>query len=79
MKCPRCNGAGEIDLKGLTFGDLLLSHRNALGWTQEMLAEAVGCTRSHIANLELNRSDCPLKTIQRIADAFHISAKDLIP
>lgn len=79
MKCPRCKGTGEISLSGLTFGDLLLSHRTAKGWTQEQLSEAVGCTRSHIANLELGKSDVPLKTVQRIADALSVSAKDLIP
>ena len=79
MKCPRCKGTGDIALDGLTFGELLREHRTAKGWTQEQLSEAVGCTRSHIANLELSKSDVPLKTIQRIADAFGISAKDLIP
>lgn len=75
MKCPYCNGAGEMKA---TFGSLLLHHRKNAGLTQQDVAAAAGVTRAQIANLEADRSDVPLTTLLRLAAALNVEAKDLV-
>ncbi len=76
MKCPYCEGTGELDA---SIGALIAARRNQLGLTQLDVAEKVGCTRAHIANLETDRTDLPIKTLLRVAMALDCSAKDLLP
>ena len=79
LKCPHCKGTGELHASDVHFGLLLRINRDAKGWTQERLAEAVGRSRAQIANLEGGRGDVPLQLVLKIADALEISAKDLVP
>ncbi|MGW2249863.1 helix-turn-helix domain-containing protein [Kitasatospora sp. NPDC001660] len=53
----------ELDPQGAEFGVLLRSSREQRGWTQEQLANLVGCTSSYISALEIGRR----KPNQRIA------------
>jgi transcriptional regulator with XRE-family HTH domain len=79
MKCPYCDGSGELKPEAVHFGTLLLIQRRAKGFTQEQLAEKVGRSRAQIANLESGRGDVPLKQVMRMAEALGISAKELVP
>lgn len=77
MKCPHCDGTGELGSPSI--GDAVLAYRKQRGLTQAQLAEKSEVTRSHIANLETGRSDVPVSTLMRIADALGVPAKDLLP
>lgn len=77
MKCPHCEGTGV--LAEVTFGALVVQARRAVGLTQHELSVKSGVSRTQLANIETDRSDVPLKTLQRIADGLGISAKELIP
>lgn len=79
IACPHCDGTGRLEVKRTTVGDLLLAKRKASGLTQEELCKKVMLSRAQIANIESGRSDIPMKTLQRFAEAFECSPKDLIP
>ena len=53
--------------------------RKSLKLTQQELASKVGLSRAQIANVEAGRSDMPLSTLKRYADAFGCTMKDLVP
>lgn len=76
MKCPHCNGTGEL---AATFGALVAATRNAKGLTQQVVSERAGMSRSQLANIETDRTDVPVKTLMRIADALEVSPKELLP
>lgn len=77
MKCPHCDGTGVLDAP--SFGTLVIAARKASGMTQHELAAKSAISRGQLANIETDRTDVPLKTLQRIADALGISAKELVP
>lgn len=79
IKCPHCDGTGILTPQAATPGDMILSVRKRKGWTQEQLSQAVRLSRAQIANIEASRSDMPLKTLARFAEAFGCSMKDLVP
>lgn len=62
-----------------TFGALVRNARMAKGITQAELSAAVGVTRSHIANIETDRTDVPITTLLRIAQALSIDPGELLP
>jgi transcriptional regulator with XRE-family HTH domain len=77
MKCPFCDGSGHLD--AATTGALVMTKRKSQGLTQIQLAERCGLSRGQIANIEVDRSDIPLKTLARIAASLECSMKDLVP
>lgn len=79
IKCPHCDGTGRIALSQSSFGDMILAARKAKQMTQEKLAVTVGLSRAQIANIEAGRSDVPLKTLARFADALGTTMRDLVP
>lgn len=79
MKCPHCNGTGELKPQEATIGDMILSMRKAHKLTQQELALKVGLSRAQIANVEAGRTDMPLSTLKRYAEAFGCTMKDLVP
>lgn len=79
MKCPHCNGTGKLSPQEATVGDMILSMRKSLKLTQQELAAKVGLSRAQIANVEAGRTDMPLSTLKRYANAFGCTMKDLIP
>ena len=76
MKCPHCNGSGEL---AATFGALVKQARQAKNLTQQDAAERAGMSRGQLANIETDRTDVPLKTLLRLAEGLGVSAKDLVP
>jgi len=77
MKCPHCNGTG--DLESLTIGGCVLAARRAASMTQQEVAEKALISRAQIANLETDRTDMPIKTLMRVAAAIGCPLKDLVP
>jgi transcriptional regulator with XRE-family HTH domain len=77
MKCPYCNGTGE--LINPEVGALILVARQSKGMTQEQLAIGASLSRAQIANIELGKSDVPTRTLARIAQTLGVSMKDLVP
>jgi transcriptional regulator with XRE-family HTH domain len=77
MKCPYCDGSGVLSAP--TVGALVVAARRGAGMTQIQVAERAMLSRAQIANLECDRTDIPLKTLARIADAIGCTMKDLVP
>lgn len=77
MKCPHCNGTGELDAPH--YGDFIHAVRRAKKMTQQDVSTAAGISRAQVANMEAGRTDIPLKTLKRMADALGCSMKDLVP
>ena len=61
-----------------TFGDRLRRLREAARLTQKVLAETLGVSQQSIAGWESNRTEPNMKTIERIAQIFEVSADSLI-
>jgi len=79
MKCPHCNGTGELQAEQVHVGTMILSMRRARAMTQEDLGKLIGMSRSQIANIEIGRSDMPIRTLARFAEALNVSMKELVP
>lgn len=79
IKCPHCRGTGQLEMRAATVGDMILGVRNAKNMTQDMLAQKVRLSRAQIANIEGGRSDVPLKTLARFAEALGTTMRDLVP
>ena len=79
MKCPHCNGTGEIGAGDIHVGHLILERRKFAGLTQEELGRLVGISRAQIANVESGRTETSIKALRRFADALNCSMKDLVP
>lgn len=79
MKCPHCDGTGELPDDQASVGAMILLHRKAHKMSQQDLASLVGLSRPQIANIEVGRSDMPVSRLGLFAKAFGISMKELIP
>lgn len=79
VKCPHCDGTGKLSLERASVGDMILARRKLADMTQQTLCEKVGLSRAQIANIEGGRSDMPLRTLARFAEALNCTMKDLVP
>jgi transcriptional regulator with XRE-family HTH domain len=77
VKCPHCDGTGQLN--EATFGALVIQARMAAGLTQHEAAMKAAISRGQLANIETDRTDVPLKTLLRIAEALGVEPKDLLP
>ena len=77
MRCPYCDGSGEI--ANATLGACVVAARRAAGMTQLQVSERALISRAQIANLENDRTDMPIKTLMRVAEAIGCPLKDLVP
>ena len=68
---------GNKDLAA-EFGRRVRKHREALGLSQEKLAEAAGVHRTYIGHLERGESSPTLFNLVRIAEALKIDPGDLV-
>lgn len=61
------------------FGELVRKRRKAQGWSQEKLGEnAGGLHRTYISSFECGRRNVSLLNIVKLADAFGITASELL-
>ena len=79
MICPHCGGSGKVDLEKATVGDMIVGRRKGLGLTQTELAQKIPLSRGQLANIEIGRSDLPILTLRKIADALGCPMRDLVP
>lgn len=79
IKCPHCDGSGRLTLERASVGTMILAARKAHDMTQEELAGKVQLSRAQVANIEGGRSDMPIKTLARFAEALDVPMRDLIP
>lgn len=62
-----------------TYGDLIKQERKAHGYTQKALAEHACISRTYLADIERNRYNPSMTTLQRIAQALNVSVHALLP
>ncbi len=79
MKCPHCDGTGEIKPESRDIGTMVVALRKARGMTQQQFADQAGYSRGQIANIETNRSDMTISRLVKLAEAFGCDVKDLFP
>lgn len=79
MKCPHCDGSGEMPDDKVTIGEMILMHRKARDMTQADLAPLVGLSRPQVANIEGGRTDLPVSRLMLFAKALGVTMKELIP
>jgi transcriptional regulator with XRE-family HTH domain len=68
-----------VDVLLAEFGRLVRATRLDAGLTQAQLGEAVGLTRTSIANIEAGRQRAFIDTAYRIADAVNCPPHELLP
>lgn len=77
MKCPHCDGTGQLSDPDV--GAFVLATRKRKGLTQLELSEACGLSRGQIANLETGRTDLSIKALYRVAKALDVQPRELLP
>lgn len=60
------------------FGDLVRTHRHALGLSQEQLALKAKIDRTYVASVETGRRNPSLDIIGVLANALEVDAADLV-
>jgi transcriptional regulator with XRE-family HTH domain len=67
-------------MDGETLGEVIRSHRLALGWTQEDLAARMGegVPPGEVARIERDGAPPPREQLAQIADALDVSLSDLL-
>lgn len=65
--------------KDLLLGKRISRMRKKAGLTQEKLAEKINISTTHIGLVETGKRRLSLKTLQKIASAIGIKARDLLP
>jgi transcriptional regulator with XRE-family HTH domain len=80
MKCPRCDGTGELhgdDALFTAVGLNIARIRAEKNMTQHELANKVRVGRTQIANMEVGRGVNSLATINEIAKALDVPLAEL--
>ena len=67
MRCPRCNGTGEVEE---TLGQTILWRRANLGLTQEQLAARAEVSRNTISLLERDSTNPSVLLAMRVIEAL---------
>lgn len=69
---------GTVEERPWTVGDVIRKLRVEAGWTLEPLARAIGSNVTVISRIELGKTREPKRaTLQKIASAFGLTARDL--
>ena len=61
------------------FSDNVKKLRRAKGWSQEELGKKAGLHRTYIGSIERSERNVSLINVERIAKAFGVSPKELMP
>jgi len=59
-------------------GRNLRAWRHARGWSQDILAEHVGMSRTHLSAVERGQRNVRLGTVERMAQRLGVPAADLL-
>lgn len=79
MKCPTCDGSGEIDARHVSLGVVVAAKRQELRLKQQELADTIGISRTTLANIETGRQSIPLERVRPLAAALNMTVDDLLP
>lgn len=79
MKCPTCNGSGEVDARTVSLGVVVAARRNELGLKQQQLAEKIGISRTALANIETGRQSITIDRVRPLALALRMTVEDFLP
>jgi transcriptional regulator with XRE-family HTH domain len=60
-------------MKKILIGEKLLLRRDAVGYSQQELADKVGCSKATICNLENNKNPCSYPMFRKICDILDVS------
>lgn len=52
--------------------------RRARGWSQQELADRVGCSKMHVSGLERGKRDFSLSMMRRFAQVLNVAPADLL-
>ena len=78
MKCPYCNGTGDLDPQLQTVGTMVRLLRLQKGWNQKELGKKAGLGLGVVYSVENDRNTT-LKTLKKLAKAFQCRVGDLLP
>ena len=67
-----------LDNFGERFGSVVRSHREARGWSQELLAHQAGLNRSYLGEIERAAAMPSLATAAKVAQALELPLSALI-
>jgi putative transcriptional regulator len=59
-------------------GRKIATLRTAKGWSQQLLADHAEISREHVVRIENGQKELGLRTLERIAAALDVTAKDLL-
>jgi len=79
MKCPYCDGTGDLPIEKAHVGLFIQAARKAKRKTQDEVASAAGLSRAQVANIECGRSDLPVSRLRKIADFLEVPMRELVP
>lgn len=60
------------------FPNRLYELRTARKWSQQQLADRVGCSKMHISGMERGKRELSLPMMRRLADVFQVAPADLL-
>lgn len=60
------------------FGEALRQRRDAMGFSQEKLAEAVRCHRNYLGRIERGEQNITMDMMMRVAKALKCTISDLV-
>jgi transcriptional regulator with XRE-family HTH domain len=69
----------RIDDLYSSIGDSIRQYREALGITQQKLAEDSGLTRTSVVHIEKGKQRMPIDRLYRIAAALGVGVVDILP
>jgi transcriptional regulator with XRE-family HTH domain len=68
----------QLQARAIVLGAQIRLHRQRLGWSQELLAEAAGLHRTYVGAVERGERNITVLNLLRIADALKLSASALL-
>jgi DNA-binding XRE family transcriptional regulator len=78
IRCPVCEGKGQISADGVSVGMRIMIARKDKGMTQAELAPKVQIGRAQLANIEGDRSLPSVEVLLRLANVLTVSTDHLL-
>lgn len=78
MKCPLCNGTGEVDIGTMALGDQLRFCREKAGLSLREVETKSGVSNAVLSQYENGKVKQPsFQAVMKLCDVYGISPKDL--